>query len=301
MEADAGRGSGEPGNAEAEPGAPQSAEAGSAGADPREPTELGSAERRERIGPEPAEAASGRLGSADTRPHEPRVLVQLRGLSKGYLEGEREHVVLADADADVYEGEFLVLLGPSGSGKSTLLNLISGIDAPDQGDVLVERVSLTRMSEKNRTLFRRRHIGFVFQFFNLIPTLTVEENLLLPLELNGRIGREDRERALILLDEVGLLDRAATFPDRLSGGEQQRVAIARALVHDPRLVLADEPTGNLDEHTGRRILDLLDRMVRSAGKTLVVVTHSREVATRADRVLTIHDGRLLEPTPAELS
>jgi putative ABC transport system ATP-binding protein len=221
-------------------------------------------------------------------------LVQLEGLSKSYREGEHDHVILSNASASLFPGEFVALLGPSGSGKSTLLNLLSGIDAPDSGSVVVDGVSLTEVSERERTLFRRRHIGFIFQFFNLLPTLSVEENLLLPLELTGRIGEEERERARDLLAQVGLAGREATFPDRLSGGEQQRVAVARALIHDPALVLADEPTGNLDSGTGARILDLLQGLASDRGVTLLVVTHSRDVASAADRVLRIQDGHLLE-------
>ena len=153
-------------------------------------------------------------------------------------------------------------------------------------------VNLARLSERERTLFRRARIGFIFQFYNLIPTLTVAENVRLPLELNGYAAQA--ERAAELLAAVGLADRGASFPDRLSGGEQQRVAIARALVHDPALLLADEPTGNLDIETGRTVLDLLDRLVRQRGKTLVMVTHSPEVIGVADRVLTMRDGRLVE-------
>jgi putative ABC transport system ATP-binding protein len=198
---------------------------------------------------------------------------------------------------EVRRGEFVALLGPSGSGKSTLLNLIAGMDLPDAGEVEVDGVSLHRLSERERTLFRRRRIGFVFQFFNLIPTLTVEENLLLPLELAGRVGEEDRARADRLLAEVGLGDRGRSWPDRLSGGEQQRVALARALAHDPALVLADEPTGNLDRRSGERVLDLLVRMVRESGTTLVVVTHAERAADRADRVLELVDGTLRPRVP----
>jgi putative ABC transport system ATP-binding protein len=225
-------------------------------------------------------------------------LVELRGLTKTYQEGEREHIVFRDLDASVRRGEFVVLLGRSGSGKSTLLNLISGIDLPSGGEVTVDGINLTRLAERARTLFRRSHIGFVFQFFNLIPTLTVLENLLLPLELKGQLnrhsGKEARAVALALLQQVGLVDRAESFPDRLSGGEQQRIAIARALVHDPLLVLADEPTGNLDLETGRQVLDLLDRLTRQAHKTLIMVTHSPEVIGRADRILTLQGGQLVE-------
>jgi len=219
-------------------------------------------------------------------------LIEVQGLSKRYREGARERVVLDAVDLTVHEGEFVVLLGPSGSGKSTLLNLISGIDEPTSGSVRIRGVEITSLSERERTLFRRRHIGFVFQFYNLIPTLTVEENLLLPLELVGRGG--ERVRAREILAMLGLADRAGEAPDRLSGGEQQRIAVARALIHDPLLVLADEPTGNLDRQSGERVLDLLEGMVRNSGRTLFAVTHSDALAARADRVLTLRDGELHE-------
>ncbi len=219
-------------------------------------------------------------------------LLRVRGLSKSYQEGEREHEVLHRTDLEVRAGELVAILGPSGSGKSTLLNLISGIDLPDEGEVILGGERVTGMTERDRTLLRRRRIGFVFQFYNLVPTLTVEENLLLPLELRGGLGEEDRERARSLLDRVGLADRLDSFPDRLSGGEQQRVAVARALVHRPDLILADEPTGNLDEATGGRVMDLLEGLVRTDGGTLLLVTHNRAQAERADRILGIREGRL---------
>ena len=203
-------------------------------------------------------------------------------------------MVLCDTDVAIGRGEFAVLIGRSGSGKSTLLNLLSGIDQPSSGDVVIDGVAISALSERERTLFRRDHIGFVFQFFNLIPTLTVAENLLLPLELKGKVRPEQRRAALDLLAEVGLADRAESYPDRLSGGEQQRVAVARALAHDPLLVLADEPTGNLDLETGLQVLEILDRLTRRAGKTMVMVTHSPEVVGMADRVFRVEDCRLVE-------
>ncbi|WP_085812675.1 ABC transporter ATP-binding protein [Geoanaerobacter pelophilus] len=221
-------------------------------------------------------------------------VVQLTGVCKSFQEGERERVVFRNASLAVEKGEWLFLLGRSGSGKSTLLNLISGIDLPDSGEVRVAGQPLHRQSERERTLFRRTSIGFVFQFYNLIPTLTVLENVLLPLELAGLLTPGHDELARDLLEQVGLADRAASFPDRLSGGEQQRVAVARALVHRPKLVLADEPTGNLDAGTGRQVLDLFQRLLRNSETTLVLVTHSGEVATLADRVLTIENGLLVE-------
>jgi putative ABC transport system ATP-binding protein len=189
-------------------------------------------------------------------------------------------------------GEFVGLLGPSGSGKSTLLNIISGIDAPDEGRVEVGGIPIHDLTEKERTLFRRDRIGFVFQFYNLVPTLTVEENLLLPLELKGRVDRPGRERARDLLARVGLADRSGAWPDRLSGGEQQRVALARALVHEPVLVLADEPTGNLDRMAGEKVFDLLEELLRPVGVTLILVTHAAPAAARMDRVCALEDGQV---------
>lgn len=218
--------------------------------------------------------------------------MRLEGVTKRFQEGDRVRHVLDGASATFALGEFAAIIGRSGSGKSTLLNLISGIDRPDGGAIWLNGQNLVALDERQRTLFRRRHIGFVFQFFNLIPTLTVWENIMLPLELDGGVGRDGQQRGEELLDAVGLLDRRETFPDRLSGGEQQRVAIARALVHDPALVLADEPTGNLDETTGESVLALLDRLTRQAGKNMIMVTHSAEAASYADRVLCLQNGKL---------
>ena len=223
--------------------------------------------------------------------------IALRNLRKHYTEGDQQRIIFADLNLDIGRGEFVALLGQSGSGKSTLLNLLGGIDLPDAGQIRISDRLLTALSEVERTRFRRRHIGFVFQFFNLIPTLTVVENLLLPLELNGLATPDQRERALELLDQVGLGDRRASFPERLSGGEQQRLALARALVHGPWLLLADEPTGNLDAATGERILELLLALHRQAETTMVMVTHSREVAARADRILMLDNGRIRELNP----
>ena len=217
-------------------------------------------------------------------------LLQVRGLTRSYTEGERTRVVLAGIDLEVRAGECVALLGRSGSGKSTILNLIGGIDRPDAGEVWIGGTNLTTLPERSRTLFRRQHLGFVYQSYNLIPTLSVEENLLLPLELNGWQAQAARAAAARLLTEVGLADRAGAFPDRLSAGEQQRVAIARALIHEPTLVLADEPTGTLDAETGRSVLELFNRLLRDRGKTLLIVTHSRAVTRFADRVLTLEDG-----------
>ena len=218
--------------------------------------------------------------------------IRIENLSKCYLEGGFLRPVLMNTTAEIQRGEFIAIVGKSGSGKSTLLNLISGIDRADEGHIYVNDFELTALSDHQRTLFRRQNMGFVFQFFNLIPTLNVLENVSLPLELNGESLNIAVQKAQKLLDSVGLLDRAKAFPDRLSGGEQQRVAIARALVHDPLLVLVDEPTGNLDEATGDLILSLLDHLTRQAGRNLILVTHNQEAASIADRTLCLHEGTL---------
>ncbi|GAB6047343.1 ABC transporter ATP-binding protein [Methyloparacoccus murrellii] len=219
-------------------------------------------------------------------------LLHLRQVSHGYREAGAWRTVLRGVDLDVDEGEQLALIGQSGSGKSTLMHLIGGLDLPQAGTIRFGETDLAALGEPARTLWRRRQVGFIYQFFNLIPTLTVIENVLLPLELNGVTEPRGRPAALALLAEVGLGERAESYPDRLSGGEQQRVAIVRALVHQPPLVLADEPTGNLDAATGEQVLDLLDRLVRARGRTLILVTHSAEVARRADRRVRLVDGRI---------
>ncbi len=220
-------------------------------------------------------------------------LVKLQKLSKQYEEAGVQHTVLQNVNAVFNEGDFIVLLGKSGSGKSTLLNLIGGIDVPSAGEIWIGETNLTRLNERRLTLFRRDHIGFVFQFFNLIPTLTALENISLPHELRGNGRHEGEKRARVLLERVGLVERANTYPDRLSGGEQQRVAIARALVHEPLLILADEPTGNLDEETGGQVLTLLLELSRDAGRTLIMATHNPEVVPYADVVYHIHEGKLV--------
>ncbi|MDX1992925.1 MAG: ABC transporter ATP-binding protein [bacterium] len=231
-------------------------------------------------------------------------IIQIRSLSKTYSEGGIARRVLDDVSLNIQQGEFFILLGKSGSGKSTLLNLISGIDKPDNAATSATNASIwigdrttgadiLRLDERRQTLFRRDHIGIVFQFFNLIPTLTVVENITLPYELRGKARREAEKPARALLERVGLGGRENDFPDKLSGGEQQRVAIARALVHVPMIVLADEPTGNLDEETGQRVLTLLLELTRSAGKTLVMATHNPEIVPLADRVCRIHEGKLV--------
>ncbi|MBI5930736.1 MAG: ABC transporter ATP-binding protein [Chloroflexi bacterium] len=226
----------------------------------------------------------------------PKPIVQLVSLSKSYTETDNKRVILDEVTIQFYEGEFAVLLGPSGSGKSTMLNLMSGIDAPDDGGVIVNGTDITTLSEHTRTIFRRNHIGIIFQSFNLIPTLTVMENVTLPYELQGNSRKQAEIKATDVLAKVGLAGREKSYPDRLSGGQQQRVAIARAIVHQPDLIVADEPTGNLDHHTGETILKLLLNMTRDAGKTLIMATHSMDIIPYADRVFRIEDGKLIEDT-----
>ena len=223
--------------------------------------------------------------------------LDLQGLHKSYFDGSGDHHILKGADLNIEKGETVAILGSSGSGKSTLLNLIAGIDLPDQGEVRIDGKSLGKMSEKNRTLLRRRTMGFVFQSFNLIPTLNVYENLMLPLELN----QISKNSGIIsqMLEALGLKGREESHPDRLSGGEQQRVAIARALMHQPSLLLADEPTGNLDAETSQETLKLINNLVHRSRTTMIMATHSQEVIEWVDRVLGIEDGKLIELKTSE--
>jgi putative ABC transport system ATP-binding protein len=212
--------------------------------------------------------------------------VSLRGLTKTYGSGEGEVHALGGVDLEVEPGELVVVLGPSGSGKTTMVNIIGGIEAATAGSVVVAGQEISRHNPNSLAEFRRRHVGFVFQFFNLIPTLTARENVEVIVELTGR---GSKQRVSELIDAVGLTDRADHFPAQLSGGQQQRVALARALATDPDIVLADEPTGALDTATGRHILQLLQR-VNAEGKTVLIVTHNASVAKIADRVVTVVDG-----------
>jgi putative ABC transport system ATP-binding protein len=223
----------------------------------------------------------------------------LRNLSRAFREGGREHRVLDDVSATIEDGASVAIIGRSGSGKSTLLNVISGIDRADCGTIELNGREVSGLAEPERTRFRRKHIGFIYQFFNLVPTLTAEENVRLALELNGVRGAEAKRRSAQMLAEVGLGDRLESAVDAFSGGEQQRVAIARALVHEPNLLLADEPTGNLDEETAREVFPLVMSLVRKRGATLLLVTHDRALAATADRIVEMRDGRLLATATSE--
>jgi putative ABC transport system ATP-binding protein len=216
--------------------------------------------------------------------------LRISNLHKSYTEGRKQRQIFSGAKLDVAQHEITVLLGRSGSGKSTLLNLLGGIDVPEQGSIHILDTELSALNETQRTLFRREHMGYVFQFFNLIPTLKVEENLLLKLELNNISTPANKDYAFGLLNEVGIGDRRQSYPDMLSGGEQQRLAIASAIVHRPKLILADEPTGNLDSTTGQEILALLKRLVKNEGANLFMATHNKEAAALGDTVVEISKG-----------
>jgi putative ABC transport system ATP-binding protein len=217
-------------------------------------------------------------------------VLETRQVTKAFGEGDARVEALRGVDLGVPKGEMLAIMGRSGSGKSTLLTLLGGVDVPTTGQVLLEDVDLATLNDDKRTLIRRRRIGFVFQSFNLLPILTAEENVALPLELDGVSSTQARERAGKMLELVGLAQRRGHLPGKLSGGEQQRVAIARALVIEPAIVLADEPTGNLDSANGKRITTVLRELVDQHGQTLVLVTHDPVVAAQADRVVYLSDG-----------
>jgi putative ABC transport system ATP-binding protein len=219
-------------------------------------------------------------------------MIELRGVSKTVQSGDHPLTILHPLDYTIAAGQFVAIVGPSGSGKSTLLGLLAGLDAPSTGEVLVDGTDITRLSEDALARLRGEKIGFVFQFFHLVPSLTAVENIAVPMEIAGR--RDAMSRARQLIAEVGLADRAHHYPSQLSGGEQQRIAIARALANAPPIVLADEPTGNLDSGTGRIILDLLLNVRRTRGATLVLVTHDAELAALADTRLILRDGRQVD-------
>jgi len=218
-------------------------------------------------------------------------MIEVRGLKKSIRNGSRTVEILKGIDLVVPQGQFLAIMGASGSGKSTLLGLLAGLDAPSEGEVLVDGTEISRLAEDKLAQVRGKKIGFVFQSYQLIPTLTALENVLLPYELNA--NGDGKKRATALLEAVGLADRLDHYPVQLSGGEQQRVALARAFVLEPPIVLADEPTGNLDSTNGQHVLDLLTERQREASTTLVLVTHDKQIADRADRRIFLRDGRIV--------
>ena len=222
-----------------------------------------------------------------------------REVTKEYMSGGQKLAVLRDVSFTIREGEFVAIVGPSGSGKTTLLGLLAGLDTPTRGTVLLDDSDLTRLSENDRARLRGEKVGFVFQTFQLIPTLTALENVQVPLELRGSPGASERARDLI--NRVGLSGRGHHFPTQLSGGEQQRVAIARAFANSPKILFADEPTGNLDHATGQRIFDLLHHLNADEGSTIVLVTHDSNLAARASRVIRLLDGAVVEDTRSAAS
>jgi putative ABC transport system ATP-binding protein len=220
------------------------------------------------------------------------VVIEISELSKTYKLGALEVDVLKDIDLEIEKGEFISIMGPSGSGKSTLLYLIGGLDKPSSGSIRISGKELSVMKDKDESIMRRRDIGFVFQFYNLIPNLNVEENVMLPILLDGKKMKDYRKKLNEILEDVGLSDRRHHTPRELSGGQQQRVAIARALINEPEIILADEPIGNLDSKTGLEVMKLLQRINKEKGKTILQVTHSKEAADFGHRIINVRDGRV---------
>ncbi len=219
-------------------------------------------------------------------------MIVLKNVSRAFGEAKIVHA-LNDVSLSVGRGERIAVMGPSGSGKSTLLNLVCGLDEPSAGAIVIDGVNLAELDDDARTRLRREKIGMIFQTFNLLPTLTARENVALPLRLQGLSRKEAEKRATVMLERVGLADRVTHRPDQLSGGERQRIAIARALIFEPPVLLADEPTGNLDSATGQEILELLDRLHNELNTTILLVTHNEEAARYCDRILRLRDGRVV--------
>ena len=218
-------------------------------------------------------------------------VLEVSGLTKIYGEGESEVVALDNVSFSVEKGEFVAIIGASGSGKSTLMNQIGGIDTPTSGSVKIDSREITEMDEDELAIFRRRNIGMIYQFYNLIPTLTTEENIMLPWLLDGR--KENRKKLEDIMNALGLSKRAKHLPGEMSGGQQQRVSIGRALINDPAFVLADEPTGNLDSKTGSEIMDLLKYSNQKFNQTILLITHDEKIALQADRIITMRDGNII--------
>lgn len=221
-------------------------------------------------------------------------MIEIHKLNKSYVENERKIEIFKELDLFLKPKSKNLILGTSGIGKSTFLNLIGLIDLPDSGEIFIQSINVQTLTESGRSIFRRENIGFIFQFFNLIPTLTIRENILLPLELNNKLN--DSDFAYELLDEVGLLNRIDSYPENLSGGQQQRVAIVRALVHRPKLVIADEPTGNLDPRTGNDVMKIIKNLIDESSATLLMATHNEKFSEIADRVLVIEDRKINDIT-----
>jgi len=221
-----------------------------------------------------------------------QAIIEAKSLNKTFKLGSLDVEVLKDINLTIDSGEFVSIMGPSGSGKSTLLYLIGGLDKPTSGSVKIKGSELSDMKDKEQSIMRRRDIGFVFQFYNLIPNLNVEENVMLPLLLDGKKLKDNRDKLDEILEIVGLSDRRHHTPRELSGGQQQRVAIARALINEPDIILADEPIGNLDTKTGTEVMELLQRINMEKGKTIVQVTHSKEAAEYGNRVINVRDGKV---------
>lgn len=227
-------------------------------------------------------------------------MIIAENLCKSFHEGNnKEHVILGNANLEISKGEFIIIFGASGSGKSTFLNLVSCLDNIDSGSLKINDIDLAKISEEEKTLFRRKNIGFIFQNFNLIPTLTVEENILLPLELNGLYTKENIDLSLSMLKTVGLINKKSSFPEKLSGGEQQRVALVRALSHRPEILLADEPTGNLDSETAEVVMNLLMTLRKDYAPTTIMVSHDRDLIRYADRAVYLKN-RVFHKNAAEL-
>ena len=224
-------------------------------------------------------------------------ILEIRNLCKVYGKGETEVHALRNVSFDIDQGEFVAIVGPSGSGKSTLMHILGGVDVPTSGTVNISGTDISGLDETKLAIFRRRHIGLIYQFYNLIPILNVEENMTLPILLDKK--KPDGKLLLELVEKLGLSDRLKHLPNQLSGGQQQRVSIGRALMNHPSLLLADEPTGNLDSENSERVVDLLQRLTREQGITLIMVTHDDEIAGRADRVLRLSDGRIVEDNGKE--
>lgn len=218
-------------------------------------------------------------------------VLEVKGLTKTYGAGDTKVTALDDVSFSVSKGEFIAIIGASGSGKSTLMNLMGGIDRPTSGSVGIDGNDIYKLSESEMAIFRRRNIGMIYQFYNLIPTLTAEENIMLPRLLDNR--KQDKEKLASILEMTGLAERSKHLPSELSGGQQQRVSVGRAMINDPAFILADEPTGNLDSKTGREIIDLLKAANRNFRQTLLLITHDEKIALQADRIITIADGKIV--------